>query len=358
MRHPRALRLLNVLACAPVVALLATTTALTAHAQAIAGRPAPYVVAVDAGHGGTADNANPDQPFDPGVIGPAGTLEKDLTLDVAKRVQRLLTADRVRVVMTRVDDRFVDIGPRMDAANAAAASLFVSIHFNSYADPTMGGALVLYPNDASLPFAQTMSDTLGRLLPAAGIAANGTQLKPDLWIHAAMPAVTVEGGYLSNPREEQLLNGETTREALAVAIVAGVEKQAPDITIQRATIVGWEQAHGIRPPGISPPSGHRPAHAGGGQVPARPAAATEIDHGVRNGLMVLLGMGVVWQRRRLGRGLMAGLGVLIGRLRGGVEQSAVGGHRRRLKQHRRQVVLQRSRRVAMNRRSVYEEFSL
>jgi len=359
MRHPRATRLLHVLACAPVIALVAVTSAPSAHAQAPASRPAAYRVAIDAGHGGSADDSNPGQPFDPGVIGPAGTLEKDLTLDVAKRVQRLLVNDRVKVVMTRVDDRFVDIGPRMEAAATAGAALFVSIHFNSYPDPAMGGALVLYPSDASLPFAQTMSAALGQVLPAVGISNDGVQAKTDLWVHASMPAVTVEGGYLSNPHEEQLLDSETTRDALAVGIVTGIEKQAPQIAERRSDILAWEQAHGVHPPALpSLASGITAGHTRPVHRQATATAPTPAGHGVRDGLLVLAGMGSFWQRRLLWRGFLSLVALLWRRLSGEVAPSAVGGHRRRLKLNRRQAVLQRSRRVSMTRRSVYDEFSI
>ncbi|GAC1338122.1 MAG: hypothetical protein NVSMB29_03460 [Candidatus Dormibacteria bacterium] len=321
------------------------------------------MVAIDAGHGGSADNASPNQPFDPGVIGPAGTMEKDLTLDIAKRVQRLLITDRVRVVMTRVDDRFVDIGPRMDAANAARASLFVSIHLNSYPDPSMAGALVLYPDAASLAFAQLMSDTIGRYLPAAGIADDGVQAKSDLWVHATMPAVTVEAAYLSNPREEQLLGSQSTRDTLASAIVSGIERQAPAIALRRAAILSWEQAHGIRQtplPSLGSASGAASAsgHPGPGNHQNGAVPADDRGSGVRNGLLVLIGMGAFWQRRPLWRGLLAGAAHIWWQVSGHVEQSAVGGHRRRLKVNRRQAVLQRSRRASMSRRSIYDEFSI
>lgn len=357
MRLHRAPRLLHVLACAPVIALLAVTSAMSARAQEADARPAAYIVAVDAGHGGTPDDANPGQQFDPGVIGPAGTMEKDLTLDVAKRVQRLLEIDRVNVMMTRVDDRFVEISPRMDAANAAGASLFVSIHFNSYPDPSKGGALVLYPDDGSLPFAQVMSDALGRLLPAVGIGNDGVQPKNDLWVHATMPTVTVEGGYLSNPHEEQLLGSEATRDALAGAIVTGIETQAPEIAQRRSAILAWEQAHGVQQtplPTIG--AGAIPSHARSHHGTARVVAPVDGGHGVRNGLLALVGLGAFWQRRRLWRGLLAAAPLLWRPLRGRLEEAAVGGHRRRLKLNRRQAVLQRSRRASMNTRTLYDEY--
>jgi N-acetylmuramoyl-L-alanine amidase len=261
MRH-RATHLLHVLACAPVAALVAATSALSAHAQtpsaaaAPASEPKQYVVAVDPGHGGAADNNHPDQPFDPGVIAASGLQEKDVALDVARRLAVLLQSDRVRVVLTRSDDRYVDIGTRMQTAVDAGADLFVSIHFNSFTDSTTGGALVLYPNDDSLPFAQVMSDALrDTLLQRWQIADNGVQSKPDLWVHATMPSVTVEGAYMTNPREANLLQQNAFRDALAAAIRSGVEAQAPQIATLKQQIVAWEKVH--HPVVLQVPAGSR-----------------------------------------------------------------------------------------------------
>ena len=259
MRH-RATHPLHVLACAPVAALAAASLALPLHASATTSphpapsqQPTPYVVAIDPGHGGTADNSNPDQPFDPGVIGANGLQEKDVTLDVANRLAGLLREDNVDVVLTRTADTYVDIGPRMQAAIDAGAQLFVSIHFNSFTDPTTGGALVLYPNDNSLPFAQVMSDALAAgLAQHFGIANDGVQSKPDLWVHATMPAVTVEGGYLTNPREADLLTHDDYRQALAEAIRQGVEKQAPEIATLNARISAWKAAHRTASHSVAP----------------------------------------------------------------------------------------------------------
>jgi len=298
------------------------------------------VVAIDAGHGGSPDNSQPEQQFDPGVIGQSGTMEKDVTLDVARRVERRLTTDHVRVVMTRSRDRYVDISGRMEAAIRARAGLFVSIHFNSFTDPTRGGSTVLYPDPQSLPFAQVMSDALGARLPGLGIADDGTQVKDDLWVHAAMPAVTVEGAYLSNAREESLLRSASIRDALAGAIADGVEKQAPAIAQRCAAIAAWDRVHGVA---VAKPHPSSPSQDGG--------------HGLRNGLLVLVSMVAVWQRRLVGRGL-ALLATLLWRL--GVrriDRAGVGTHRRRLRSRRRQTVLERSRRV-VPRRSVYDEFSI
>ncbi|HXA28294.1 MAG TPA: N-acetylmuramoyl-L-alanine amidase [Candidatus Angelobacter sp.] len=387
MRH-RATHLLHVLACAPVAAMLAASSALSAHAQtavpAPATQPQQYVVAIDPGHGGTADNNHPDQPFDPGVIAANGLEEKDVTLDVARRLAVLLQSDRVKVVLTRSDDRYVDIGPRMQTAIDAGAQLFVSVHFNSFTDPTTGGALVLYPGDDSLPFAQAMSDALrDGLLQRYQIADNGVQSKPDLWVHATMPAVTVEGAYLTDPREAELLQQNGFRDALAAAIRSGVEAQAPQIATLKQQILAWEAAHHSLTLQV-PAAAH-------GAVAAPSSGGSVGGTLLRWTILLALLAGLVRWRRGVGRGVgwawaaamaYAHRGGARGRERNprGTRVRRRGGpqlgthaltlatswrpdspllranpsHRRRRSAQRRQV-LQRAARPAPTRRSVYDE---
>ena len=85
-------------------------------------RPAPKVIVLDAGHGGQ----------DPGRVNtPLKINEKTLTLDVARRVRRLLEADGFKVVLTRESDTFIALPQRAAASNLARADAFVSIHFNA-----------------------------------------------------------------------------------------------------------------------------------------------------------------------------------------------------------------------------------
>lgn len=239
MRY-RARRFLHVLVCAPVVVLVATTSAPSVHAQT---EPAPYVVAIDAGHGGSPDNAHPDMPFDSGAIAASGLQEKDATLAIAQEVQRLLQADRVTVVMTRTADTSLTITERERIATAAHASRFVSIHLNSFTDTSVGGSLILYPNDASIPFANDMSSALEKRLAPYGIANDGTQLRDNWWINATMPTVTVESAFLTNPDEAALLARSDFRTAVAEAIRNGLEANDPTILSHKAAVIAYEKIH-------------------------------------------------------------------------------------------------------------------
>jgi hypothetical protein len=203
-------------------------------------------VTLDPGHGGSPDNDHPELLFDPGVQGVNGLVEKDLTLSIARRVRDRLQKLGARVVMTRDSDKYVDITPRIEAANSAGADLFVSIHLNYFGDDhSVGGSLVLYPNAASEAFARTVATTLGAQLGPLGIPGDGTQLRDNLWTTAQMPAVTVECAYLSNPAEANLLKKSSTLDAIATAMVKGMEAQDPELTKRPAEIAAYAKAHHI-----------------------------------------------------------------------------------------------------------------
>jgi N-acetylmuramoyl-L-alanine amidase len=353
MRH-RATRLLHVLASAPVAVLLTASPAPIVHAQAAssvpATRPAPYVVAIDPGHGGSPDNDHPDQLFDPGSVAQNGLLEKDYALDTARRVRTLLQRDRVQVVMTRDRDEYLDISPRMETAIAAHARLFVSIHGNSWTDSTATGSVVLYPNEDSHAFADRMSSALEQRLRPYSVPNDGTILRDNLWVHATMPAVTIEPMYLSNAREADLLVRPDVRDAIAAAVRDGIEAQDPAVLLRKRQIDAWLAAH---PNGDAPEAGH-------GASPL--TAALAIPHGRLLLLTALLW--AVWLfRRRLrplsvhaARVALLGVGVALTPLRelrpvGRVEE-ALFRRRRRLARRRR--LLERNRRQP-HRRSVYDE---
>lgn len=237
-------RLLHVLVLAPVAATVVAVLGTTAHAQAPGGaEPQPVVIALDPGHGGAPDPRNPTQPFDPGAIAASGLMEKAVTLDVGQRVATLLHEDMVQTVLTRDSDQWVTISDRERIAIDAHAERFISIHCNSFTDATATGSLVLYPGQASLPFAQTMADTVGRDLATSGVPGAGVVLRDDWWIHNPMPTATVEIAYLSNPHEAALLASSDFRQQVAMAIRDGIEHDDPDIATRRAQILAWLNAH-------------------------------------------------------------------------------------------------------------------
>jgi N-acetylmuramoyl-L-alanine amidase len=238
-------RLLCVIVIAQLAALAAVFVGSTVRARADTAAPQPIVVAIDPGHGGSPDNGNPALPFDPGAIAASnGLMEKVVTLDVGKRLADLLRADFVDAVLTRSDDRFLSVEDRERLAVGAHEELFVSVHCNSFpSDPAVGGSLVLYPNDSSLRFAQTLSDSLGRGLAPSGVGADGVQLRDNWWIHNPVPTATAEVAYLSNSHEAALLNTADFRQRIAVALRDGIEAYDPQIAKRRGEIIAWHQAH-------------------------------------------------------------------------------------------------------------------
>jgi N-acetylmuramoyl-L-alanine amidase len=244
MRRPGT-RLLHVLLSVPVVIAAVIAASPTAHAQSA---PSPLVVVIDPGHGGAVNPAQPDMPFDPGAIAPSnGLMEKDATLAVSLRLRALLQQDDVNAILTRSTDLALSVQQRSDTANSNGATVFVSIHFNSFTDGGPNGSLVLYPKDSDIPFAQAMSDAMARYLTPLGVADDGVQLRDNWWIHTQMPTVTVEPAYLSNTREATLIATAGFQQVLAMAVRSGIEAYDPVILQRKAAIVAWNSAHPDHP---------------------------------------------------------------------------------------------------------------
>ncbi|HET9050473.1 MAG TPA: N-acetylmuramoyl-L-alanine amidase, partial [Candidatus Dormibacteraeota bacterium] len=275
--HIRASRLLHVIACAPVAAILAASIAPSVHARAAtaAATLRPFLVALDAGHGGSPDNANPGKAYDSGAVAANGLEEKDLALDEVMRVKRMLEAQGAQVLLTRSTDVFMDITPRMQAALDAGADLFVSIHFNGYADTSAAGSLVLYPKDFCQPFAARLAEAMARRLSPYGVLPDGLQYRPEMFQHAAMPTGTIEPLYLTNPDEAALMTREDVRNAIAQSVVDAVDGQAgPEIAERHALSAAWAA--------VSPILGPAATGADAAVAGATPTAAPSLLPGSEN----------------------------------------------------------------------------
>jgi N-acetylmuramoyl-L-alanine amidase len=213
-------------------------------ARASAGEPvsgAPYVIAIDPGHGGSP-SSDPSVPWDPGVVlGPV--MEKDITLDLAIRLRALLAAARVHVVMTRTGDQFVTIQDRWDRAHAASAQMFISLHVNAFdGDPSINGSTVFYPKDQSLPLARAVDAGLAQTLAPFQVVDDGVAAKPDLWVRSDIPTVTVEPAYLTNPHEAALLQRSDFRQAIVAGVFQGILAADPAVEVTRKAI---DRAHSL-----------------------------------------------------------------------------------------------------------------
>ena len=174
-----------------------------------------------------------------------GVLEKDLTLDVAHRVDRLLEAEGIATVMTRLGDAYVSLAERAAFANRVSDCIFISIHFNEDNQPVSTGVETYYaahqitPGSfmtSWLPFlwralsespnleSQSLAGFIQEALVLRTQALDrGTKAKQFFVIaNVTSPAVLVEGGFLTNKEDNSRLTSEDYREQLAAAISDGI----------------------------------------------------------------------------------------------------------------------------------------
>jgi N-acetylmuramoyl-L-alanine amidase len=215
-------------------------------------------IVIDAGHGG----------HDTGTIGPNGLLEKDVVLDVARRLGRLLESRLgAEVIYTRRDDTFIPLETRTAIANRAQADLFISIHANSSHDEDARGVETYYLNFTSSPealevaarenavseksvhelqdlvkkialkekieesreFAGDVQQSLygGLSLNSSGIRNRGVKKAPFIvLIGANMPSILAEISFVSNPTDERKLGTSEHRQRIAESLYRGVSKYA------------------------------------------------------------------------------------------------------------------------------------
>ena len=217
------------------------------------GRP---IVVIDAGHGGR----------DPGATSVSGQVhEKDLTLILARALRdELVKRGRVRVAMTRDDDRYLTLDDRAAVARRLDAAMFVSIHIDSAANPLARGASVYSLSDvasdaeaaslaerenggddgsanggsvdavlADLAMRDQMSASADLAARLVGKAAGRVELRPNPHRFAAFhvlrradaPAVLFEAGYLSNADDELLLRSPEERAKMVLALAQAIEAE-------------------------------------------------------------------------------------------------------------------------------------
>ena len=174
-------------------------------------------VVIDAGHGGR----------DPGAISPQGQQEKQFTLAIAKKVAKYLRKIGVQVVMARTRDVFVALDNRVQIANNAAADCFVSIHLNSFGDPSASGFEIWISNDEQQP-RYRKSKLLARWIRhylKAGVPLNDRGIKKSNFrvvYQTQIPAVLVECAFISNKSDLQWVKATANQELLAQQIYRGI----------------------------------------------------------------------------------------------------------------------------------------
>ena len=184
-----------------------------------------------------------------------GVMEKDLTLDVARRVDRLLDSRGIATLMTRVGDSYVSLADRAAFGNRANDSIFVSIHFNEDNKPVASGVEAYYASHqigsgstfaSWLPFLarptsnspKPESQSLASFIQEALVTRTrsidrGTQAKQFFVIaNVTSPAVLIEGGFITNKDELSKLASEDYRDQLAAAVADGILRYR-DVVNQR-----------------------------------------------------------------------------------------------------------------------------
>jgi len=228
-------------------------------------------IVIDPGHGG----------HDTGTIGPTGLMEKDLCLDVALRLgkivaQRLPGAD---VVYTRTDDTFIPLEERTNIANQAKADLFISIHANSSRNHDARGIETYYLNlkgspeamevaarenasseegvheledlvkkiarnekiDESREFAEDIQDSLAQRIQksAKSVRNRGVRKAPFVvLIGADMPSILTEISFLSNPADEKMLKKPEYRQRVAEGLYQGVASYLQSLNSMTVNLPG------------------------------------------------------------------------------------------------------------------------
>lgn len=186
-------------------------------------------VILDPGHGGA----------DSGAIA-QGVVEKDLNLDVARRVAEALAERHVTVRLTREDDRFIPLAERVRMANRTPGAIFVSIHFNDSPGASAASGIETYysatretgllwtslnrsPADC-VRESQRLADCIQGALLNGTAATNRGIKERALYVtrRVLAPAVLVEGGFVSHPGEARRLGDPAYRQRLAKSIAGGI----------------------------------------------------------------------------------------------------------------------------------------
>ncbi len=191
--------------------------------SAVAAGARQKMVVIDPGHGGADTGA---RGYENGI---AVLNEKDVNLDVALRLQKMLNAAGARIYMIRTADITIPLYDRQDTANAMGASLYVSIHNNSFINSTPSGTEVLYHGKSDPPMdgisAMELAQNLQRTLVSnLGLMNRGAKASPKLAVlrRTVMPAVIIEGAFLSNPNDLNTIKTEDFREKYAISTAIGI----------------------------------------------------------------------------------------------------------------------------------------
>ena len=241
--------------------------------------PGIRTIVVDPGHGGK----------EVGAIGPAGLMEKDITLQLSRRLAASLAAKTgARVILTREDDSLVSLDQRTALANEYDADLFLSVHMNAAAGKEPKGSETYFLSveasdelahraaelenasdsgsdsdlqmilwdlaqqaylDESSKFAESIQEELNR---ATGVANRGVKQAPfKVLVGATMPAALVEVAFISNAEEEAKLQSEAFQNTIVDAITRAVQRYKTEYEV-RIGVARPAPAGPPAPPAVTP----------------------------------------------------------------------------------------------------------
>lgn len=232
LRNSRLIIIFSILFLIILSAMLYFTFMANSSADGVMTKPVlKQTVIIDAGHGGD----------DGGAIGIDGTVEKDINLDIALKLEKLLKFYGFDVIMTRTEDimtcddgldslrkrKVSDIHNRFDVLEKNPDAVFISIHQNKFEDNSQHGTQVFYSgnNDESKLLAESIQNSIVSVLQPDNsrvVKKSGSGIY--LLYHAKLPAVLVECGFISNPAEVKKLNDEKYRMKVAILIADGLIK--------------------------------------------------------------------------------------------------------------------------------------
>lgn len=183
------------------------------------------VIVIDPGHGGR----------DPGKVGKNNTLEKELNLEIAIKLQKLFKKDDIKVILTRDGDyglynesdsnkKSVDMRKRCEIINDSQAVLAISIHQNSYRSEGVKGAQVFFYSKSDE--GKILAGNIQKKLIEIADPDNGRIEKANdnyfMLLNTDCPSVIVECGFLTNKEECALLSDDIYQDKIALAIYKGV----------------------------------------------------------------------------------------------------------------------------------------
>lgn len=214
-----------------ILSLLTVGTYLTDKiaVDTTSGSLSDKTIIIDPGHGG----------FDGGTSAADGTVEKDLNLQIALKLNEILNSMGIRTVMTRTEDtgtnddsaqtirqkKVSDIKNRLKIIEQTPDAVFVSIHQNHFGQSKYSGAQVFYSKNN--PHSKTLAENIRFRFVTVLQPDNTREIKQSsseiyLLHHSAVPSVMVECGFLSNTEETKKLKDEDYQRRLAFTVAMGI----------------------------------------------------------------------------------------------------------------------------------------